>query len=221
MGPDDGRQGEGRRERRGATRESGDPIKTNNPDPSAPSRQATSNNTLNINDDLFTSVANLTISSAYHRIFMNTTFYDGLSYVQYGPVTYVLPNDIVEYYIDDAMTPLSQPAQFPGTWEAYYGVPAPYAPAGASTPVPRKQAVNSLMFRFDPPNDPSVRARKGGGGGGGRKALVWVWGRPLSLSANKGSPLFFFLHPIRSTEAASTYATSAKATREEENRGIS
>ena len=87
----------------------------------------------------------------------------------------MLPNDIIPYYIDDG--PAIQQTPQTGTWEAYFGVPYPYAPAGAGTPVPRKQAVNSLMFRFDPPNDPSVKNEGCPLGVNVRP----VWPRPSSL----------------------------------------
>ena len=96
---------------------------------------------------------------------INTTFVDGLFYypVQ-GGLIYVLPNDRIQYYIDDAITPIEIDPQT-GTWEAYYGVPSPYAPAGAGSPVPRKQAVNALMFRIYPTDNAAVSFWKGGGGG--------------------------------------------------------
>lgn len=56
---------------------------------------------------------------------------------------------------DDALTPI-QDTPLTGTWEAYYALGSPYAPDGASQPVPRKQAVNQLMFRLDPPTQNST-----------------------------------------------------------------
>lgn len=46
---------------------------------------------------------------------------------------------------------------YPTTWEGYYAVPAPYAPAGAATPVPRKVAVDTLIFRPSGGNVTGVR----------------------------------------------------------------